>query len=299
MKNHEWLPRYPKDELTGPQFLLTCEAEGLMNRYRDFSWINGGIPVAPGDDPLHYLRNFAKRCGISNYKFKKIWATIENFFSISEGCFVYPEDELRRAQKVEMVAKRKIAGELGAMARWRGRVVPIAQPMGTGMANGMANASESHAIPDPEIHTKGVQYNTPSAAAEKPPGAVCDAPPVSQTMETKQETEQPGEAVAAIRRRATDLGLPIPAKKFAKRIREKFLHVPISEMLESLVRWEGQRSVGMWEQMSAEDFRTEARRQRTAGAGAPRKPSQRQLDDAELMRRAHARDQAAAKGAHA
>lgn len=285
MKNHEWHPRFPKDEMTGPGHILTCEEAGALQRFRDYAWVNGGFSKDEKE-----LRALAQTFRLSRYKFLKIWSTIENFFTIIDGVFVYADDEQHRQKEVVRSSKRHEIAQLAANKRWKNQVVPISGHPELPMHD----ASETDAIPELKEYSNSVNVHTPSAAAETPPGGVCDPPGFDETIQNKRENPYIPHAwmsdVTAIRARTVALGLETPSKKFCKRLREKFLHVPISEMLESLVRWEGQRSVGMWEQMSIDDFRAEAIRQRTPDAGTTRKPSQRQLDDAELMRRAHERD---------
>lgn len=289
--NHEWFPRYPKDELSGPQRILSNEALGYLDRLRDYSWVNGGIPA---DET--YVRALSKTFGLSAYKFRKLWQEIAKFFNERDGCFFYPEDEERRQKQVELIAKRKWAGKLGATARWGDKVRSIENGRQVPMAN--------DGYPDPQEHTN--RREPPSSP--QPPATVNPVaegggiPPLVNSNTYEQETlplqpvmevTPPAQEVCSqrdidqIRQRAVSLGLAAPSKKLCRRIAEKFLPTPIEGVIGLLVRWDEQTSVGLWNAKSAEDFRLEAARQ---AAGTPRKPSQRDIADLRFMQRARERD---------
>lgn len=295
--NHEWFPRYPKDEMAGVQRVLSGDALALLTQFRDFSWVNGGLPADEG-----FLKALAKTFSVSAHKFKNIWPTIEKFFIEKEGCFYYPEDEERRQKRVELIAKRKWAGRLGAEARWGKKVQSIETPRQMPIATAMA----SDRYPDPQEHTN---RREPPSSPHSPavdhepkkqaegggsPPHVANATTYEQTALPLQSTAQTQEVcyqhdIQKIQQKAVSLGLAAPSFKLCKRLLEKFLPDPIEAVLGFLVRWEEQKTVGLWNAKSANDFRIEAARQQ---AGVPRKPSQRDLADMRLMERARDRDRA-------
>src|SRR5271156_3976156 len=113
-KNQSCLQRCPAEELSGAQIVLSPSEYGVLQRLRDFSFVNGGIP----DNEL-FLKELTKKFGVSAYKFKKFWPILEQFFEKTfEKIFVYPEDEEKRTQARVLTAKRQIAGKKGAELRW-------------------------------------------------------------------------------------------------------------------------------------------------------------------------------------
>ena len=301
MANHEWYPRYPKDELTGPGALLSNEELGFFTRLRDFSWINGGIPI--DEDCMQEVAEF---CKISRYKFVKIFAKLERFFEIRDGNYFYAEDELKRKKDVEQIAKRRWVGKIAAHARWAAKVSVIKKQTPAAMPDAMHEACIMHPIPDPKkyLEQEGTPQFPPQPETKKQaegggiPPCVVDATTYKQTALPLQSAQQTQEVcsqrdIEQIRQKAISLGLSAPSKKLCQRIREKFLSEPIEAVLGFLVRWEEQNTVGLWNAKTAEDFRLEAARQQ---AGVPRKPSQQELTDRRLMQWAHERDQARRRG---
>ena len=297
MANHDWYPIYPNAEMNSTFIALGCEAVGFLTQLRHYSWTNGGIPA----DEV-YLKLLAKRYGISAYKFSKIWQKLENFFIEVDKHLFFPEDEAKRQKAVELISKRQWAGRLGAQARWGKKVQPISEEPVLPMAKPMANDG----YPELQLHTN---RREPPSSPQSPkvdhapqtqaegggiPPRVANATTYEQTPLPLQSAQQTQEVcsqrdIEQIRHKAASLGLAAPSVKLCRRIREKFLPEPIEAVLGFLVRWEEQKTVGLWNAKTAEDFRLEAARQQ---AGVPRKPSQRDLSDMRLMERAKERDRA-------
>lgn len=287
--NHEWYPRHPRDEMSGVQRVLTCEQVGFLDRLRDFSWVNGGLPA---DE--NFLKALAKTFGVSSYKFAKLWPVLVKFFEETDEVFFYPEDEAKRQKTVELIAKRKWAGKLGAEARWRPQRETTPDRQILLMANGLSQFEKSdcyNPYPTPNSDSPPtppfILTNTKTEREPPPPptpstnGGGGGAPPQSLEISTTEADIQ------QVQQRAIDLGMAAPRWELAVQIRQKFSSVPVSEVLGFLVRWEGQQHPGLWASKRADEFRIEAARQ---ARGVPRKPSQRELDDARMLARARERD---------
>lgn len=276
-QNQPWCPRYAADELSGPTMSLTPEQFGILQRFRDYSWKNGGIP---NDEEL--LKKLAKVFLLSAYKFKKIWPVLENFFEERDGLLLYGEDEEQRRGQVVNIAKSKLYGRLGAEKRWGNRQ--------TASIDGGA-AADSPPIESPSVsagenlaHENGYSESQSHTQGEVPP------PPPTPSSDQGGGGGSPLPAVDEYQRiaqRAVDLGMAVPERRLAAQVRAKFGDRPIEAVIESLVRWEGQEHVGLWGTKTADDFDLEAARQRSGGPS--RKTTQRERENAELIARARQR----------
>lgn len=61
-----------------------------------------------------------------------------------------------------------------------------------------------------------------------------------------------------IQRRCLELGMSMPSRRLAARVRGKFPTIPIENVIPLLVRFDGQQSAGLWDSKSEEDFQAEA-----------------------------------------
>ena len=96
--NHEFYRRYPKDELSQMKAVLSCEQLGLLERLRDYSWVNGGFAV----DHIS-ARGLAPYLGMTRHRFLKCWATIKDYFTEKDGLYVYLQHEdQRRSESVDL-----------------------------------------------------------------------------------------------------------------------------------------------------------------------------------------------------
>jgi hypothetical protein len=275
-QNQPWCPRYAADELAGPTMTLTCDEFGLLQRLRDYSWKNGGIP---NDEEL--LKKLGKTFLISAYKFKKIWPRLENFFEIRDGLLFYSDDEQERRGQVLNIAKSKLYGKIGAAKRWGNRQAasidgqpqPDSPPIESPAFSVGENLAAENGYPQSQSHTQ---------VGEPPP------PPTPSTDEGGGGgTPLAVDEYQQIAQRALDLGMAAPERRLAVQVRQKFGDRPIAAVLESLVRWEGQEHVGLWATKTADDFDLEAARQQSGGPS--RKRSQREQENEVLMARARAR----------
>jgi hypothetical protein len=261
-KNQSCLERCPAQELAGTEMVLTGDEYALLQRLRDFSFVNGGIPA----NEL-FIKNLAKTFHVSAYKFKRIWPVLENFFEkTSEGIFVYPEDEAKRVQRLVLIAKRKIAGHKGAETRWGKTLDPTPSNDDLSIAKAIFSNGKSMAttmVPDVLLVVGGGGTTTSEPSVEPPP------PPTPSSEPTSLTQNLPEPAYQAICQKTIDLGMAIPSRKLAQKIWEKFPGRPIDAVVQSLVRWEGQLHAGLWGEKTLQDFELECFRQANGG----RKPS--------------------------
>jgi len=270
--------------------LLKGEEYALLQRFRDFAFINGGLPTDP-----RVLRRLAATYHVSSYKFAKIWPIIESFFEIFNDVFQFPADEEKRKSRLILIAKRQLSGMLGAAARWD-NMCP--QKRGIVKANQMANAWQtSPSEPQPEPHTKEEEPppppTPPSSLDETSTVGGGGVPPDKPITEPPQPLPDIGEQdFHAIVQRTLDLRMAAPSRPLAAKIRATFKNKNTSEMIELLVRWDGQDHAGLWGSKTLADFELEAARQR----GQPQKMTAREESYDRLMRRAAERDRAAGRG---
>jgi hypothetical protein len=261
-KNQPWIQRYPSEELAGAQLALTCEEAGALQRFRDFSFYNGGIPANE-----KFLLSLARSFQLSRYKFRKIWPVLENFFEITDAVFHFPADEEKRSQRLVLLAKRQISGKKGAESRWGKVLDGCSQSGDIVIANQMANAIPfAMAEPEPELEpdtSTGEPPPPPTPSASMAGGGGAPNP----TNALTQNLPEP--VYRAICQKTIDLGMAIPSRKLAQKIWEKFPGRPIDAVVQSLVRWEGQLHAGLWGEKTLQDFELECFRQANGG----RKPS--------------------------
>jgi hypothetical protein len=265
-KNQPWIQRYPSEELAGAQLALTCEEAGALQRFRDFSFYNGGIPANE-----KFLLSLARSFQLSRYKFRKIWPVLENFFEITDAVFYFPADEEKRSQRLVVLAKRQISGKKGAESRWGKVLDGCSQSGDIVIANQMANAIP-FAMAEPEVEPE-------TELGEPPPPTPSSTEQVAGGGGVKRELSDV--EYVAIAKRSNDLQMAAPTRRLAAKVLRTFGELPVQEVLELLVRWPGQTSAGLWGSKSLQEFKQEARRQR--GGNSSRKPTQRVLTDMEFL----------------
>ena len=272
--NLESYPRHALAELAGPQRAITCEQAGLLDRLRDYSWVNSGIPADES-----FLIALAKTFGQSRYKFFKNWSVLEKFFTTSDGFLFYEADEEYREQAHEEAAKRRQNSTLAAGARWRKH-----------------DSTYQHAVKHPDASRMRVAFREPveNSGPKRASGGSGGGGSLPLEFTERKPPPPPSPApetndieVQKIMQRAIDLGMAAPSWALAVRIRQKFSSIPISELLGFLVKWDGQEHAGLWDAKTEADFRLESGRQKT---GVPRKPSQREEADRRILERARAAD---------
>ena len=278
-----YFPFYPKDEIE-KFWTLGPEASMLFIRLRLYSWTNVGFPLEP-----QKLRKICKfSLGISLKKFQKTYAEIAHFFCELEGSggeiWVCADDESKRTEATGLARKRRMAGQLGAAARWgkgpqrvqKPPIVDIANPMANPMANGMANgmAKAWHT----QTQTQGLGSSSSSVAPEdsinqeREPAAT--HPPVNSAGESEHRAGAAGSlpakvltktAKGLIAARCIELGLQTPGPKVLGHLTEiVFPELPPEEIPELLVRFEGQDKTGLWLHRGRLDFDAEFWRLRNA-----------------------------------
>lgn len=306
-QNQPWLQFFPKDELSNTAIsILTGDQYMLFMKFRQAAFINGPLP----DNEL-ILEKIAYTFNLSRYKFRKNWPIVKTFFEKTFEGFQYPEDEEKRNQRLVVVAKRQMAGMLGAEARWgiKGTI---------SMANGMANAWQtSPPEPQPEPYTQVEEPPPPTPSSDpvfdpvptaggggpiRPSDSQTQENPVDQQLEAEPKPElrltnplTPNE-FRAICSRAIELHMGVPGYKLASQVRQKFPNLEIDQIIPLLVRWPGQVQAGLWKTKSPADFELEAARQAHQPSGPPRKLSASEQQFERMMARAKERDQAAGVG---
>ena len=97
----------------------------------------------------------------------------------------------------------------------------------------------------------------PMAAAASPPstsGESAKAPPPQSVGLSNNEFR-------LIQKRTAELGMGMPSRRLAAKVRGLFPTIPIENVLPLLVRFDGQQQVGLWNAKTEDDFRNEARMQ--------------------------------------
>lgn len=122
-RDQPWCPRYAMEEMSGPLKQLTCEQRGIIQDFRDYAWVNFGLPV---DERA--LEQLAIRFGLSRYKFRKHWTMLKKFFTCSVDKLVYQQDEEHREAAREKLDKARESGKLGADIKKLRSVQSINQP---------------------------------------------------------------------------------------------------------------------------------------------------------------------------
>lgn len=280
-----WIARWPSKELAGPLCVLTCEEFGFLQRLRDYSMTNNGIPA-----DREFIRKLARSWHVSNYKFKRLAQILDEHFEIFDNCFFYPDDEVERSASNDRISNRSKAGQLGAAKRW-----------GKQDSNDSFERSFAMALPSDQewhSHTNTIQDNTNPQIEREPAAppnheraaAGAGPPPVDPEPLTPERSE-----ITAVQLKAARLGLAKPSAQFCRQVLKKFVGLDLTgpQVIESLCRWEGQRSIGLWIMKTANDFIEETERQKQP---LVRKPTARELQDQRMMARANAKDMAAGRG---
>jgi uncharacterized protein YdaU (DUF1376 family) len=288
-QSNPYYQRFPRDEFADT-IHLTCEEYGLFQRLRDYSWHHEGIP-----DTEDSFKRLAKIFQLSKYKFEKTWRALENLFTLSEGFFFYERDESKRLRVVDISAKRRQSGLLGAERRWSTRhetasngVETASLDDGKRMANaisdatldGMANAAHHHQNPESSEVEVPPPPPTPAESGgggASPPGSLSD-----------QQLGKPVSDHEAYNQRCEELGMPAMGKGLAKKLRAKFPRQwSQADISAALVRFPGQTHPGMWEAMELNQILTEGKRQATE-----RKPAASSAQAAQEERDARAMEMA-------
>lgn len=284
-----WMTAFPTDEIAHFQ-ACTCEQIGFIMQMRWYSWVNDGIPNEEG-----FLKQFAKRCGISKYKFTRVvWPFVKNFFTEVGGYMYYGRDEERRIEAEDKSAKLKEAGKKGAESRWmelrrrsedrpiiaHGQAIATALPTTsttTATSNGGGAAAASYqSPPQAELFSQ-------EAAAGPPP----DGTQIQNLARAVTDTDYESLCV-----RAVELGLSAPDRMTAIKILQRFPNIHPSE----LPKFPSQTSTGLWLHKSPQNVELEIARQQHPEL-VPRKPTAREEQDQRLLARAMERDRQAGRSA--
>jgi hypothetical protein len=257
-----WTPRYAALEMCGPTRMLPPALRCLVQDFRDYSWINFGLPTA-----VEELENLAKSFGISRYMFRKNWETVKQFFQISGEKLVFAADEHHRRSVPEVTRNYQEMGKKGAKTRWsKGRPGQSEIPFSDSDKT-IAQMAPSYVEVEVEVEAKSeLSIGVPaSSATPQPPKAAAAAPaPI---------TELEREAIAI---RAAELGLHAPDRKTSEAIIRRFPTIDIAKY----PRFPNQNSPGLWLHKTPLDMRLEIARQDTTSA--PRKLTRAEEADEQL-----------------
>jgi hypothetical protein len=96
---------------------MSGDERGLFYSLRIYAWNHGGVP----SEERTFLKTVKNCSGFSLYKIRKLLPEILKFFTLFEDVWLYEPDEQKRSQVIEINAKRKEAGRLGAQSKWSRR----------------------------------------------------------------------------------------------------------------------------------------------------------------------------------
>jgi len=257
---------FPADEVFEFQG-STVEEIGLVMRLRWYAAAHNGIPNT--EDALNRI---AKGIGLTRGKFRKLWQFVSGKFTEIDGFLFYGPDHERRLEVDEDRRKSQESGRKGAEIRWgnsdrRLRSVPKSDvaPL---------SENDSHHL----HHQNPVVEKTTSGGEPPPPptpSKVEEEVPAPQTQSQNLTNEEYQEFVvhcASVRSPNGEQGLGVPGRKLCQRLRAKFPSMTVAEIVKVLPKFDGQKSAGMWDQMTAEHLQLQALNQNIK-RDAPRKPS--------------------------
>lgn len=254
-------PQYENAIIAG----MDVVERGLFFSLRIYSWNNNGLPA----DELALKKIAKNACGISSYRFTKVWPGLQTkFLKISSSTFVYEPDEEKRLQVVDPLSKRKEAGKIAANARWskqsRIEFTDVSDEPCDSHNRTPDRIAPSHTEPEPEP-----DIQTPIPPPPEKASPVVEAPDPAggggEVMKIIQNGNGMGTPEAEHReicRHCNQIGLPAPSPGLSSHIRAKFPGVPIAQVLQYLPRFDGQDGPGLWKGMSPEQLVAESERQK-------------------------------------
>ena len=281
-----WFKYLPDEE-----FSTICEMSndlrGLFISMRLYAITHNGFS-ADMDELWAKAKNF---CGISRYKFRKLFPELVKFFTEIDGRFYFSRDEERMEESREALRNSVINGRKGAAARWKERRIqapqainqPIAPLSETRMAPDRPEENIQEEIPPPPTNNE----TTKQGGGGSPPSES-----TTEVIETLSDTEYQS-FCAHCANPPQPLG--VPSRALAFRLKQKFKPLP----LHHLPKQPGQESPGLWASntVKPQQMFMEAERQRVVRENPQlfRKPTERELANEEVMRRARERDKAAGR----
>ena len=277
-----WFKYLPDEELA-----TICEMSndlrGLFLSMRLYAITHNGFS-ADIDELWTKAKNF---CGISRYKFRKLFPELVKFFTEIDGRFYFSRDEERMEESREALRNSVINGRKGAAARWKERRIQTPQAIN----QPIAPLSETPMASEP------IRRDLPVVEEEEeatPPINTATGPPTLTLSDSEYQ-----EFVS----RCAELGFAAPNRVLGARLRRKFPNIRFRDyprfgnLTEGLSAKQRQQSPGMWdhENITEESMLLEIARQQavlTDPTLLPRKPSDREISDLQLMAEARARDRA-------
>jgi hypothetical protein len=278
-----WFKYLPDEELS-----TICEMSndlrGLFLSLRLYAITHNGF-TSDIDELWTKAKNF---CGISRYKFRKLFPELVKFFTEIDGRLYFARDEDRMEESREKLRNSVIDGRKGAEARWKQRRMQapqqINQPIATPSETPMASEPNREELPP---------VGEVEEEANHPPNSTSGLPDVTLSDSEYHEFVS----------RCAHLGFAAPNRVLGARLKKKFPSIPFREyprfgnLTEGLANKQRQQSPGMWdhENITEESMLCEIARQKAVLANPtllPRKPTEREMSDARLIEEARARDRA-------
>lgn len=273
-----YYPRYSRDELSSQQmFLLPPDARCFINDMRDWSWAHEGV-----ENSEIVLFQLGKKFGFSKQKTRKLIPLLSQFFEEKDGFFYWESDEQYRSKVVSISSKRKIAGRLGGLKKSEKPKLedqlPLANatPEAEALANGLPDKPPAFAFASSTTTPPPAEESRPEG--ERPAEAAGGGGEVEKIIQTgngmgTSETEH-----RAISEHCHRIGIPAPSPALSSQLRAKFPTLAIAQVLESLPRFDGQTSPGLWRDMAPENLIAEAERQKRPV------PDKKKMTSADVLR---------------
>lgn len=263
------IPRFPKDELTGPLALLSPEARCLVNDLRDWAAANDGIE--PTEDAVLLI---ARRLGFSRAKFFKLWAVTHRFFAILDAKpdaqtlrLTYVGDQNCSTESSELVLPQRVKSEQHqAAARTRWMRTHATTHSGTHAEMDATHGKTHEFSPTPPSEASEAFSSSPEDSLKEGPAAASEAssrgeaaaagpPPGLQNLSRAVSDED----YQAIAMRSIELGMQAPDRVTAVRILQRFPKIPTHKF----PLFKGQKSPGLWLYKHPIDMELEIARQET------------------------------------
>src|ERR1043166_2718129 len=284
MRSQPWLKCFPGDEFSDDRLrVLRPECRALVADFRWFMWKNNGL-----EDNDQHLETLAKEsCGFSRYRFRKWWPTVKKIFTVIDGRLFFDRDEEQRGEIQEEFVKRQKISSIANSARWQSKrqaAAGSAQPAAedSSMMDFERDPSRAEPEPEGEAYTEGdpataaiqsTVVGVAAAAGSSPDSNFSNSEPITAEFVDSRPLNSPSPpslelgAVSAAETdfqalviRAGELGLPVPTREFAAKLRKNFFghHFNFRE----LPLFPEQRSVGLWLSKSFDEVATERERQK-------------------------------------
>lgn len=242
-----WFKTFPDEEFS-TIVKMSNDERGLFTSLRWYALTSGGFSTDL-EECWKEARNF---CGISRFKFRKLFHSVVKYFTEVEGVFCFERDEERVSESRLNVAKARRSAQLAAQARWDAMKQKVPDPVPISDAPAYAN--------QPTNQSSGVDI-----VGEPPPptnirelGELAEAVGGGGPTQTAENTETEGyqEFISHCKHK----GLSPGTRVLWDRIRAKFPGSSTEHVLENLPKFDDQYSPGMWDHHSQQALFEESRR---------------------------------------